>query len=1123
MPESLTVATILGPLAPCRGVNVPPRPILITDEIKRLRSKLNTELKCTRLICHIPTHGDTRRERTEKIELRQGDDPEEVARDFCYAHGLSDVVLEALQQHMVENVRKVHQAQASNSPQTASHGEPSVGQQRAPDTGGSYTSAVRSLNPPSASNSPLLPADSTSGHSHGHLAPEWSVLPQAGQAAHRYETGEALSFSEPMSDRMQKQLSAKLMPVVSEVPDFMGGKQQGRGKQGRKSSSGAANATVRSSMQSSKSSASNQVYNRLYHSAEERRRRIELARMKADAEEVEALKQSRTSMSWISAEIMKQRSQGHFENYGEMLYAEGIEAAATKRSKADAARAEIEERELEGATWTPQITSLAQEIWIHRPASAGGGAGHMRSSTAWQRLSTLGPVRRNRALEVAEESKRQKEMVDEAECTFQPKINRSSAVMMAERSHTLKMLQMSAHEQLFQDATRRRQKMEELSKWCPDDATFQPQVNKRSTAVEYMKRSFEGGSEGLDVGSTADPGSLPSAANPPPVINRLYASYNKTKAKLEDAREKYHGSHDPTTGRLLYHPEVGRAPRNRPSAKQPVGQHSPSGAPPVFEHLYSSAEETRAKKEAMKEAERKQAEAQASQSHSTSTSNRLYNRLKLKRFTQVFEYLDEHKTGLIDLVELVLSPTARVDNLDNEVRKDVELAAELHASQSNKQTADIEAHSHTDIHRTVPMILLLTVQVREDVELAAELHASQSNEQTADANPGSDQSPPTTLHMDPINLEHFMALMEAALGLRRGPRSYLVPSPSGKQAESFSFRPSINQRSKALASRLRPPENAENLRTKLAARRQEKEEGVLAGCTFEPQLNPNRSGVESRVYRPSSAGPSTASTSHHTGTGMGGHGEDGLPAGPHPAAGGYGQSRQKASVDGSPSPAAGGYGQSRQKTAVGGSRSASVASEGEQLLALELEVQDALTRVSQATHQLEGISSSSPRGGAPSAQGASLPDQLSALLGSQVDADGQPEDIAVTEELLKELLAASDGVELNDETSLMQRLHHYLLQAADQTQTQPAANIQSSPPLSKIPPPTGGVPTGHSAVGGGKAQARTSKAEPPAGAGAPQSISRMEELAQQLENWDCSPTDSAVQSLNAQFNAVAIR
>ncbi len=50
----------------------------------------------------------------------------------------------------------------------------------------------------------------------------------------------------------------------------------------------------------------------------------------------------------------------------------------------------------------------------------------------------------------------------------------------------------------------------------------------------------------------------------------------------------------------------------------------------------------------------------------------------------------------------------------------------------------------------------------------------------------------------------FGSLMEEALALRRGPRSYLCPSPSAKQGPAHSYRPHVNAKSRALAAKLRP-------------------------------------------------------------------------------------------------------------------------------------------------------------------------------------------------------------------------------------------------------------------------------------------------------------------------------
>ena len=49
-------------------------------------------------------------------------------------------------------------------------------------------------------------------------------------------------------------------------------------------------------------------------------------------------------------------------------------------------------------------------------------------------------------------------------------------------------------------------------------------------------------------------------------------------------------------------------------------------------------------------------------------SSKLFARLKAKRFSQIFDYLDEASLGLLDVVGLVRNSTEHMDNLDIEVR-----------------------------------------------------------------------------------------------------------------------------------------------------------------------------------------------------------------------------------------------------------------------------------------------------------------------------------------------------------------------------------------------------------------------------------------------------------------------
>ena len=75
------------------------------------------------------------------------------------------------------------------------------------------------------------------------------------------------------------------------------------------------------------------VHLRLYNKAQDQAKRAEARRAMQSAELAASVAATKTSMSWISAAMMRERTHGPFENYGEMLYAEGLEAQALRRSK----------------------------------------------------------------------------------------------------------------------------------------------------------------------------------------------------------------------------------------------------------------------------------------------------------------------------------------------------------------------------------------------------------------------------------------------------------------------------------------------------------------------------------------------------------------------------------------------------------------------------------------------------------------------------------------------------------------------------------------------------------------------------------------------------------------------
>ncbi len=63
--------------------------------------------------------------------------------------------------------------------------------------------------------------------------------------------------------------------------------------------------------------------------------------------------------------------------------------------------------------------------------------------------------RKSKTAERLEVLRREKELAELNQCTFKPAINRRSSALMGERAKSLKTLNLSAHEQLFQDAVRR--------------------------------------------------------------------------------------------------------------------------------------------------------------------------------------------------------------------------------------------------------------------------------------------------------------------------------------------------------------------------------------------------------------------------------------------------------------------------------------------------------------------------------------------------------------------------------------------------------------------------------------------------------------------------------------------
>ncbi|KAK9823252.1 hypothetical protein WJX72_001357 [[Myrmecia] bisecta] len=526
------------------------------------------------------------------------------------------------------------------------------------------------------------------------------------------------------------------------------------------------------------------VFDRLYDNAREIQSKQDEKRRIRDNEIEMTMQASRHSMTWVSQELMKGRGSGDYVNYGERLYVEGLLEREKKRAVAQARRAEAEEAELLGVTWRPQISKLAQSI--KRGDS---------DPPPWLRLTQ---AKTNKTQERLEMIKRDREADDLKECTFRPAINSRSDRLMADRSEVLKEHKITAHEQLFQDAIRRRLRQEEYARWYPEDVTFHPAI---LGTVDRDKITSD-----VAVRSDAH------------IAERLYERRRKVDNKLAEARKQAEHPLDPVTGQPFYQPKIGRPPSyQRNHAELPIG-----------EYLYGMRHEAEDKNEYISEMSRQQQHQEANMGYTTNHSQQLIARLKTKRFQQIFEYLDQDRDGALDLVALVAEDLELLETLDPEVRADVEMAARILArghklANSSSHPGSVPATPRTD--------------------------GGLSTDQPLPASEG-------VL----VDLEGFKGLMEEALKRGRGvPRSYLLPSPHPRSNEDhYTFAPEISARSKELAARRRPASQpvyeilhreASIIHERLQHRKEEIEQAQLKECTFRPAFVSEQLVEEGRAMK----------------------------------------------------------------------------------------------------------------------------------------------------------------------------------------------------------------------------------------------------------------------------------
>ncbi|CAL5220772.1 g2838 [Coccomyxa viridis] len=710
---------------------------------------------------------------TDKIELRAGDCPEEAAAAFCERNGLPETVIEPLRLHILENYRR---AQLDTKQLAGTGGSSELGELML------STDSVTPKDTEAAKEWPeefILSTDSARDHGNdkeneahrpqsaitvtetfpdGTSEPE-SEMSQAAEAGKAPDTAEEQASQGPYLYQPSESRSARVInragsPARSESSAFSR----------RSSLSGV-------SMGMGQVAVTN---NRLYDNALAVQRKQDLRRMARDDEREQ--KTSMKRMNYVSAQLMKGRDRGAHKNYLHRLYAEGLEDLEKKRRQIGEARMREAEAELEGVTWQPQISRMAKAL--KRPGD----------EERWNYLARTA-IHKNK--ERIEEAKREQEDAVERECTFAPVIDARSAGMMSHRSIVLKDRKITAHEQLYQDATRRQERQITYASWVPEDVTFVPKIIRR--APETGKVSGHPGRK--STGNLAE---------------RLHAAKDKAEARRRAALYAADHPIDPATGRPFFHPQTGRGPAARNKEGLPVG-----------DWLYTKWAESEGRKAEQVNSSVAERNASASTKYTTNRSERLVEELKARRFRQIFTYLDQDGTGLLDVMALVTEDELDLmRTLDAEVRADVEAAARLLARQLQAQGGNSPGITSVDG--------LVSGSPAADLDITVDpSHVSKDG-------------------LPLIDADTFSKLLAEVVKRGRGhPRAYLLPSPVGKATDpEETFRPAVCPRSKALAQLKRSTETAWHdqlysyaavLSEKKDAKRLAHEQQQLDACTFKPE------------------------------------------------------------------------------------------------------------------------------------------------------------------------------------------------------------------------------------------------------------------------------------------------
>ncbi|CAM6010534.1 unnamed protein product [Sphagnum balticum] len=351
---------------------------------------------------------------------------------------------------------------------------------------------------------------------------------------------------------------------------------------------------------------------------------------------------------------LRGESAKQYQNYGELLYTEGLRMKEKKARRCEQQQRDNEARELAQMTAKPEISKRARNMkWDH---------------DVYCRLQVPDKSRQDQLQELRNEIWESKL----AECTFRPAIHHNRRY---QHDNDKREKSCNRFLELFQDAEIRQRRQEECARWYPIDVTFQPTVSKSRCKCKCS--NYEEGS----------------------VFQRLWQHAAKLNRKKDMRGHVCQRLTDPLTGQRLFQPLAGRKPHHDVSIPWPpqfpsLAFDNPSYQNtyeiwelqslhckrnprqlPIGEFLYRLRFSFDRQKEELVEQDLAKRKELAESPHMLCRSKKLLGRIRERGFKAIFACLDNDKDGRIKL------SSADLQHLDADVAEDVNQVMKMTGSE----------------------------------------------------------------------------------------------------------------------------------------------------------------------------------------------------------------------------------------------------------------------------------------------------------------------------------------------------------------------------------------------------------------------------------------------------------